>query len=600
MNDPLVKQNRRILVVDDNPAIHADFKKILNPASTGKSNLDTMEAKVFGEKKPAEKFISFQLDSAFQGQEGYALVQQSIAAGQPYAMIFMDVRMPPGWDGIETTSKILEIDPDLQIVICTAYADYSWDEMTAKLGVSDRLVILKKPFDNVEVVQLAHALTEKWRLRKQNRAQMEGLEKMVAARTWDLQQANEKLRTEMAEHARTEEALRQSQKMDALGQLAGGIAHDFNNLLTVIRGQAQCLVLEGPQTPAVLETLQQIDAAAERAAKLTSQMLMFGRKKRMERQHLDLSQTLTQFGKMLNQILGEDITLEIQSEGTSLAVYADPVMIEQVVLNLAVNARDAMPRGGRLRIFTDKMDITDEKARHIPKARPGQFVRISVSDTGSGINPEAMPHLFEPFFTTKEQGKGTGLGLATVYGIVKQHEGWIEVETEPGQGASFMIILPLASPRPVLPTVPLPKTKIVGGKETILLVEDEQIVRRMALRVLQRQGYRVLEAGSGEDALLVWNEHGAEIDLLLTDMVMPGGMSGRELATTLLSKKAGLKVTYTTGYSRDAIGHDLALEEGLNFLAKPYHPDHLAQTVRRCLDNPPPTLTGSTDSSTHE
>jgi two-component system NtrC family sensor kinase len=600
MNDPFIKQNRRILVVDDNPAIHADFKKILSPASASQISLDEMEASFFGKAKTSGASISFLLDSAFQGQEGYELVKQSVAAGRPYAMVFMDVRMPPGWDGIETTAKIWGIDPDLQTVICTAHADYSWDEMTAKLGVSDRLVILKKPFDNVEVVQLAHALTEKWRLQRLSRAQMEGLGKMVAARTRELQKTNEELRTEIAEHARTEEALRQSQKMDALGQLAGGIAHDFNNLLTVIRGQAQCLVAEGPQTTAVLETLQQIDAAAERAAKLTSQMLMFGRKKRMERQHLDLSQTLTQFGKMLHQILGANITLEIHCEGASLAVYADPVMIEQVVLNLAVNARDAMPQGGRLRIHTGRMELTAEDVRRNPKARAGQFVCISVSDTGCGITAEVRPHLFEPFFTTKEQGKGPGLGLATVYGIVKQHEGWIEVETEPGRGTSFRIFLPLASPRPEPVKVPSPKTGMAGGKETILLVEDEQIVRRLALRVLQRQGYRVLEAGSGEEALLVWNEHGADIDLLLTDMVMPGGMSGRELAEKLLKKKSGLKVTYTTGYSRDAIGHDLALEEGLNFLAKPYHPDHLAQTIRRCLDNPLPSQPRPTHSSTHE
>ena len=244
-----------------------------------------------------------------------------------------------GGDGIETTARIWEIDPDLQTVICTAYADYSWDEMTAKLGISDRLVILKKPFDNMEVVQLAHALTEKWYLRQMARAQMKELEQMVAARTRELQKANEDLRTEMAEHARTEAALRQSQKMDALGQLASGIAHNFNNLLTVIRGNAQCLVADGQQTPAVIEGLQQIDEAAVRAAKPTSQMLMFGRKKRMEREHLNLGQTLTQFGKMLHPLLGEDIDLKIQSDGLPLTIDADPVMIEQVVLHLAVNAQ---------------------------------------------------------------------------------------------------------------------------------------------------------------------------------------------------------------------------------------------------------------------
>ena len=309
MNDPLLQKNRRILVIDDNPAIHADFKKILGSASADKTELDDLEAKFFDEASAAEAPITFQMDSAFQGQEGYELVRQSVAAGRPYAMVFMDVRMPPGWDGIETTAKIWEIDHDLQTVICTAYADYSWDQMTAKLGISDRLVILKKPFDNVEVVQLAHALTEKWCLRIKVRARMTELEKIVAARTWELQKANHELRKEIAEHARTEDALRQSQKMDALGQLASGIAHNFNNLLQVIRGNAQYLVAQEQPAPTVLDAMQQIDAAAVRAAKLTSQMLMFGRKKRMERQHLDLGQTLTQFGQMLHPLLGEDITL---------------------------------------------------------------------------------------------------------------------------------------------------------------------------------------------------------------------------------------------------------------------------------------------------
>jgi len=599
MNDSFSQQNRRILVIDDNPAIHADFKKILCPATASKIELDDMETKVFGEVKTSQEPTSFLVDSAFQGQQGYELVQQALAAGRPYAMVFMDVRMPPGWDGIETTAKIWEIDPDLQTVICTAYADYSWDEMTAKLGISDRLVILKKPFDNVEVVQLAHALTEKWCLRQKARARMDELEKMVVARTWELQKANKELRTEIEDHTRTEEALRQSQKMDALGQLAGGIAHDFNNLLTVIRGNVQCLVADGPQTPVVLEGLQQIDAAAERAARLTSQMLMFGRKKRMARQHLDLSQTLTQFGQMLRQLVGEDIVLEVQCDSTPMFIYADSVMIEQVILNLAVNARDAMPQGGRLRIYADSVAITADEARRNPKARSGQFARISVSDTGSGIPPDAMPHLFEPFFTTKDVGKGTGLGLATVYGIVKQHEGWIEVESEPGQGTSFKIFLSLV-PTQSTPGKPSPPTtEIAGGNETILLVEDEQIVRNLARRVLQRHGYRVLEAGSGNEALPVWNEHQGEIDLLLTDMVMPGGLSGRELAAKLLESKPGLKVIYTTGYSQDAFTHNLVLEEELNFLAKPYAAHKLAQTVRRCLDNPLPSLPNPTDCCTH-
>jgi CheY-like chemotaxis protein len=263
-------------------------------------------------------------------------------------------------------------------------------------------------------------------------------------------------------------------------------------------------------------------------------------------------------------------------------------MIEMVVLNLALNARDAMPQGGRLVINLSPVEISEADGRHDAKARPGRFACIRVEDTGSGIPPEVLPHLFEPFFTTKEIGKGTGLGLASAYGVVKQHEGWITVASEPGRGAQFKIFLPLeikadghAGPLPAL--VP-----VVGGSETILLVEDETSLRRLARSVLQRHGYRVLEAGSGAEALSVWDEHGPEIQLLLTDIIMPCGISGRELAEKLQAKNAGLKIIYTSGYSPEAINQSLAWQEGVNFLAKPYHPERLIQIVRAGLDEPAP------------
>ena len=585
MNKPLIQPNRRILVIDDSLAIHADFKKILTPADN-QSGLETLETEFFGQVRAAGKPEVFQVDSALQGQAGFELVKKSIAEGRPYAMIFMDVRMPPGWDGIETTAKIWEVDSDVQIVICTAYSDYSWEDMKTKLGITDRLVILKKPFDNIEVLQLAHAFTEKWDLRQRARIKMDQLEAIVAARTLELQAANEKLRAEMAERARTEEALRQSQKMEALGQLAGGIAHDFNNLLTVIRGYSRCLIPETQALPEVVDGLTQIDKAAERAVKLTSQMLMFSRKKRMRPEPLDLNAVLAQSGKMLSRLLNEDIDLQIRCGAPGLAVFADPVMIEQSLLNLAVNARDAMPRGGKLTIQADEITITAKESLSNPKSRSGRFARITVADTGSGIAPEALAHLFEPFFTTKEPGRGTGLGLATVYGIVKQHEGWIEVENEPGLGARFKLFLPAVVPEAVKDDAMPAKTQIPRGNETILLVEDEDAVRRLARMFLERQGYRVVEAASGKDGLAILEKNELKIDLLLTDMVMPGGISGRELASRLRVIKPGLKIIYTTGYSLDAIGQDMVLEEGLNFLAKPYHPHNLAFAVRRCLDAP--------------
>ena len=586
MNDSSFAANNRLLVIDDNPAIHKDFRKILQGPDESLAALHIAGASLFAEAPQMVQSTSFKVDSAHSGEEGLELVCQAIARHRPYSLAFVDVRMAPGWDGIETIARICKTDAHIQIVICTAYSDYSWDKIIEKLGQSDRLLILKKPFDSVEVLQLAHALTAKWELGQKARARMDQLEGMVAARTQELQTANEQLKIEMAERARTEEALRQAQKMEAIGQLAGGIAHDFNNLLTVIRGYAECLTLEMHQTDDVKLAIREIDAAAERAAKLTSQMLMFSRKKRMQLQPLNLNEVIAQFGTMLSRSLGENIAVELQLGETPLTVMADPVMIEMVILNLAVNARDAMPQGGRLLICADEIELKAENGLPNLKTRPGRFACLRVEDTGSGIPPEVLPHLFEPFYTTKGVGKGTGLGLASVYGVVEQHGGWIEVASEPGGGATFKIFLPVCAPKTRLEILHEAKPPVTGGRETILLVEDEGALRRLAMTVLQRNGYRVLEAGSGAEAMSVWGEHGPEIKLLLTDMVMPGGISGRELAIQFLEQRGNLKVIYTSGYSPDVIGQDMKLTEGVNYLAKPYNPEKMLQIVRRCLDEP--------------
>ncbi len=584
MTDSAFPSKNRILVIDDNPAIHADFRKILKGPDELSAGLDRAGAELFGETPRRVQPAGFEVDSAHSGEEGLVLVRKAQTAGSPYALAFVDVRMTRGWNGIETAARIFQSDADMQIVICTAYSDYSWEQIIEKLGHSDRLVILKKPFDTVEVLQLAHALTEKWRLALEARARMDQLEKMVAGRTQELHAANEQLKVEMAERAHAEESLRQSQKMEAVGQLAGGIAHDFNNLLTVIRGYVQYLKMEIPPKDGVKEALHEIDVAAERAATLTSQMLMFSRKKLLQPRSLDLNELVTQLGSMLRRLLGENIAMEIQTVGVPLFTHADPVMIEMVILNLALNARDAMPQGGRLLMQTAGMEIKAEDCRRNPKARPGMFASISVVDNGSGIAPEILPRIFEPFFTTKEVGKGTGLGLATVYGVVNQHGGWTEVESTVGQGATFTVFLPMLAMQPGLASSSTMKAVVVGGTETILLVEDESALRSLTRMVLQRQGYCVLEAASGAEALAVWDQQRTKIDLILTDMMMPGKVSGRELVEKILAETPDLKVVYTTGYSVDTVCPDISLSDGFNFLQKPYHPDKLIQTVRCRLD----------------
>jgi signal transduction histidine kinase len=598
MTNQMLQPNRRILIIDDNPAIHEDFRKIFSSGSPAATAIDAVEAELFGSETKAAPAVTFELDSAYQGHEGLAKVQAALAAGRPYAMAFVDVRMPPGWDGIETIARIWAVQPDLQAVICTAYSDYSFDEIVGKLERADQLVILKKPFDNIEALQLAHALTEKWRLLLEAQNRAAELEQHVVARTAELQAANEKLKAEMNERARLEGALRQSQKMEAIGQLAGGVAHDFNNILTVIRGYL-CLILADEKLEArIKDPLQQVDAAAQRAANLTRQLLTFSRKQLVQREALDLNDVITNIIKMLHRLLGEDIALQIETAAELPRIHADRAMMEQVLVNLAVNARDAMLNGGQLLIQTRREEIVSLPGGANPEARPGRFVCLTVVDTGAGMTTEVMAHLFEPFFTTKEVGKGTGLGLATVFGIVKQHEGWIEVASQPGQGARFKIYFPEYHPvQTNQPGTPAAPARPAGGTETIFLVEDEPALRGVAAKVLRNYGYQVITATSGAEALQAWPAHAAKVDLLLTDMVMPDGVSGRELAQQLRAAKPGLKVLFSSGYSTELVGRDALLQDGKNFLPKPYNPDKLARTVRKCLDNAAAALLGASGES---
>jgi two-component system cell cycle sensor histidine kinase/response regulator CckA len=388
---------------------------------------------------------------------------------------------------------------------------------------------------------------------------------------------------EASERVELEEQLRQSQKMDAFGQLASGVAHDFNNLLTIIQGNAGMLVDATWSEHG--EYLREIIQASKRASNLTRQLLMFSRRQPLQLIDLDLSQVVGRMTKMLSPILGADIELDVQlAQGLSSA-HADPGMIEQILLNLAVNARDAMPTGGKLTVSTRGLVIDEDHARHHADSRVGPCVCLCVADSGPGIPFEIQARVFEPFFTTKEVGKGTGLGLATVHGIVKQHRGWIQLESEPGKGAAFHIYFPVAAPAPVQQRrTSMAPRDMPPGQETILVVEDELAVRIFVTKVLKRCGYRVLTAASAVSALELWNTRKDEIQLLFTDMVMPDGMTGRELAEHLVAEKPELKVIFTSGYSAEWASKGLVLMEGVNFLQKPYEPQKLAETLRNRLD----------------
>ncbi len=378
-----------------------------------------------------------------------------------------------------------------------------------------------------------------------------------------------------------EERLRQVQKMEAIGQLAGGIAHDFNNLLTVIQGHCGLLLASVDAADAeTTESAKEIQAAAIRAANLTRQLLTFSRRQPMQTKLLDLDDVVLTVSRMLQRLIGEDIVLHTRLLPGGAWVDGDSSMIEQVLVNLAVNARDAMPGGGELWIELDDVSLDETAGRRHPAARPGAFICLSLRDTGRGIAPDDLPHIFEPFFTTKEVGKGTGLGLATVHGIVEQHHGWIEVESLPGQGATFRVHLPRLPQGGTLADGPRGSSQVFGGNESILVVEDEPAVRALAMKILGAKGYRVQEASSGAAALELYRQQAGKFDLLLTDLIMPGGVSGAQLAAQLRTEQPGLRVIYMSGYRGDLAG----VGAGVNFLQKPFDPAHLAKVVRACLD----------------
>jgi PAS domain S-box-containing protein len=678
-----LKPNNRILIVDDNESIHTDFRDILCQPNSSSAPSKKLEAALFDGDPPAAERICFELDFAFQGQEALKKVEQALAEKRPYAVAFVDVRMPPGWDGVETIARMWKVDPELQIVVCTAYSDYSWEEMRAKVGQPDSLLVIKKPFDNVEVQQVAHALTKKWMLNVQTGLQMaelaeankslamseerfskafhesplpSGIQSLTDQRFVDVnqrlveiagckreemigrtpaelslwekpaladqwyealkrhelvrdQEANLRTRSgslremqvslsplalggqphllllaqDVSERALLERQLRQAQKMEAIGQLAAGVAHDFNNILTVIQGHAglmqQIMDPGSPQT----KSLEQISRAAARAATLIRQLLMFSRKQVMQFQHLSLNDILRNTIKMLERLVGEHIQIDFRPQDSLPAIRADSSMIEQIAMNLAVNARDAMPNGGKLSIITSRETIHRAPTPMDPKPRDGEYLCLTFRDNGIGMDAQILSRIFEPFFTTKPAGKGTGLGLSTVFGIVQQHQGWLEVESQPNQGTTFRIYFP-ASPQPAEKTEQATDTVLRNGRETVLIAEDEDALREVVVQVLRFQGYNVLEASSGPHALEVWEQADRPVDLLMTDMVMPGGIMGSELAERLSSKCPRLKVIFTSGYSPGMAGRDISLLEGRNFLSKPYSIGKLARLVRECLD----------------
>jgi PAS domain S-box-containing protein len=391
--------------------------------------------------------------------------------------------------------------------------------------------------------------------------------------------------SDITKRRRLEDQFRQAQKQEALGQLAGGIAHDFNNLLTVMNGYSEMLLAGLDAADPRRKVVDELRRAGERAASLTRQLLVFGSKQVVAPQVLDINALIRDLEKLLRRILGEDIALATALAATR-PVLADSGQVDQVLLNLAVNARDAMPRGGRLTIDTRDVELDAAYTRLHPGVAPGPYVRLTVSDTGCGMTPEVQAHIFEPFFTTKEPARGTGLGLATVYGIVQQAGGHIDVYSEPGCGATFRVYLPWARRTTHTGTTMVAVPTTPGGHETVLLVEDEDCVRKLLRHLLEDQGYRVLDAPGGPEALAVFQQDAGPIDLLITDVVMPG-MGGQQLADAVQERYPQVRVLFVSGYADDAIMRHGVLPDRVYFMQKPFAAAALLRMVRDVLDAPP-------------
>ncbi len=392
---------------------------------------------------------------------------------------------------------------------------------------------------------------------------------------------------DVTDQLKLEAQLRQAQKMEVVGRLSAGIAHEFNNLLTVIQGNTGLLLAARSEEMDKRVLLDQIMQASQRAAAFTRQLLAFTRKQVLQTRPLDLSATVLRLKKMLGRLIGEKYELNTNCPNDMPAVLADEGGVEQILINLLLNARDACPRGGVIRVETAFQELDEAAVVGRPGARAGRFVCLAVADQGCGMSPEVLSRIFDPFFTTKEVGKGTGLGLSTIQGIVKQHDGWIEVASEVGQGTTFRVFFPVcAQAAGSLPANGKERSGAAdsGRGETVLVVEDESEVRSLACAALQRRGYRVLEAADGHKALELWQRNPAQVDLLLTDMVMPGGMSGGALAKALRAGRPQLKVIYTSGYSPEIMREDSLLAQEVNFLPKPYELHTLLRAVRLCLN----------------
>ena len=684
--DPL-QPNYRILVVDDNEGIHQDLRKVLAGSSPKEVALSERESSLFDHTRlPISRF---EVDSAYQGQEALVKLNQSIVEDRPYAVAFVDIRMPPGWDGIETVSYLWKACPELQVVICTAYSDYSWDQMIRRIGHSDNLIILKKPFENIVVLQIAHALTRKWQVTRQAQLRLEDLDRLVSERTRSLQAANERLllserrfatafgaspiplalqdgadgrfvdandrflditgyrhadlvghtpteiklwpeetddtawinpaagalglrefacqfRTkngeirealvstealqigegthrllilqDISDRVRLENRLRQAQKLEAVGQLAGGIAHDFNNVLAVILGNLSIAEMEVTPDSEAHQALKEAALGAQRAKELTTQLLTFSMGGKPVKKSVALEQIIRDAATVT--LRGSAIPCRIRTAPDLWPVQADAAQLGQVFNNLLLNAQQAMAAGGEIRIELTNQTISPADGHPM---KEGPYVHITVQDQGHGIAPENVARIFDPYFTTKKTGNG--LGLAVVYSVIKNHYGNITVESTPDAGTKFSLLLPASEPKN--PTNGATTTPLESAaKKRILVMDDEEMVRRLLSNMLHKLGSEVVLTEDGAAALKAYSESKANscpFDLVIMDLTVQRGMGGQEAIQRLLEFDPNVKAVVSSGYSDNPIMADYRAHGFCGVINKPYTLAQLTAVLRSVL-----------------
>ena len=560
--------NHRILIVDDNPAIHEDFRRILSPSDFGEMELHRVESVIFGNEPQKTSRADYQLAFASQGEDAVMLVESAMEQGQPFAAAMVDVRMPPGMDGVQTIKQLWGVQRDLEIVICTAYSEYSWEEITDELGPSHRVVVLKKPFDPIEVLQLAQALTSKWGAEREAAFKQLDLQGRLLQGSERLVEACERLRVEQEERRRLEKSVREIQRTDSLARLAMGIAHDFNNLLTVIQGHLSIAIEDSGNSAATNDKLETVLVAARRATDLSRQLVSLSKETDGRVRPVNLSEHLKSEIDVLECSLGELYPLTMNLEDGLPAVFSEPASLTHLTTNLVLNARESMPGGGRITLAAHRVEIrSDEEARAIhPESRPGTFVQLAVSDVGRGYSKDEIASIFD----ADNGKKAHRMGLAVVRSLAHEWGGWAMVRSAEGVGSEFSVFLNVAHSLSAPPLEVSPLDSDPVGPSMILVVDDDRAVRELVVFLLKRHGHEALSAGTADEGWRLWSENRHQIRLLVTDIQLPGSTTGFDLAAAIHEEDVTVPVIFMSGFCPDLLSSPQELTIGVDFIPKPF------------------------------